>query len=93
MDVQVWKHRADDFECGLCENKFGTLENLEIHLQSCEKFKCRLCELMGKSIAELKKHTKERHLGAFKGGLINHIKLDRSNFKDVTITGHWSENI
>ena len=27
------------------------------------------------------------------GGMIYHIKLDRSNFKDVTFTGHWSEDI
>ena len=93
MDVHVGKHHADDFECGLCESKFDRLESLEVHLQTCEKFKCRLCELMGKILNELKNHTKERHTNAFKGGMIYHIKLDRSNFKDVTFTGHWSEDI
>ena len=67
MDVHVGKYHADDFECGVCENN---LEGLEVHLQTCEKFKCRLCEMMGKTLGELKKHTKERHRDAFKGGWI-----------------------
>ena len=34
----VGKHHADDFDCGLCENKFDSLENLEIQPQT----ECRL---------------------------------------------------
>ena len=52
-----------------------------------------MCELTEKTLSDLKKHTKDRHKDAYKGGLIYHIKLDRSNFKDVTFTGHWSEDI
>ena len=93
MDVHVGRYHAGDFECGLCENKFESLESLEVHLQTCEKFKCRLCELTGKTLSELKKHTKDRHKDAYQGGMIYHIKLDRINFKDVTYTGHWSHDI
>ena len=48
---------------------------------------------MGELLAGLEKDAKERLRDAFKGGFICHIKLDRSNFKDVTFTGHWSEDI
>ena len=75
MDVHVGKYHADDFECGVCENN---LEGLEVHLQTCEKFKFRLCEMMGKTLGELKKYTNETHRDAYKGGWIHHIKLDRS---------------
>ena len=30
MDVHVGRNHADDFECGLCENKFESVESLEI---------------------------------------------------------------
>ena len=33
MDVHVGRYHADDFECGLCESKFESAENLEIHLK------------------------------------------------------------
>jgi hypothetical protein len=83
----------NDFECGICENKFESVESIGNHLQTFEKFKSRLCELTGRTLSDLKKHTKDRHKDSYKGGWIYHIKLDRSNFKDVTFTGHWSDDI
>ena len=40
IDVNMGRYYANDFECGICKNKFESLESLEIHLQTCEKFKC-----------------------------------------------------
>ena len=48
---------------------------------------------MEELFAGLEKDAKERLRDAFKGGLIYNIKLERINFKDVTFTGHWSEEI
>ena len=33
IDVNMGRYYANDFECGICKNKFESLE-------TCEKFKC-----------------------------------------------------
>ena len=76
MDVHVGKYHTDNYECGLCERNFENIFSLDIHLQTCEQFKCRLCELIGTSLSDLKKQTKDRHHDENKGGWIYHIKLD-----------------
>ena len=35
MDVNVGRYHANDFECGICKNKFENIESLELHLQTC----------------------------------------------------------
>ena len=40
MSVNVGRYHANCFECGIYKNKFESVESLEIHLQTCENFKC-----------------------------------------------------
>ena len=46
LSVHIGKHHAvaDIINCGLCENNFETKENLEIHLKTCEFYRCTKCE-------------------------------------------------
>ena len=44
MEVQAGKCQTDNFECGLCEYTGNTLENLELHLVSCEIYECEECQ-------------------------------------------------
>ena len=43
MDIHVGIFHSDDFECGVCHVIFEHQENLETHLKTCEKLKCRNC--------------------------------------------------
>ena len=36
MEVHAGKAHTDNLECGLCENNFENIENLNLHLQTCE---------------------------------------------------------
>ena len=69
-------------ECGICEYKAETFDGLEIHLVTCEIFKCRYCDFNEKNLSEFKKHTaKEHNPGQFH--TILHYKMDRTNQNEV----------
>ena len=40
MEVHLGKYHSENFECGLCEHKEKSLENLITHLFTCEIFLC-----------------------------------------------------
>ena len=60
MEVHIGKTHADIFVCGLCDYKAETLEELDIHLFTCEVYICSKCDFLEKSLSELKKTCKER---------------------------------
>ena len=43
MEVHVGKHHSERFECGLCDNKGKNFDDLEIHLVTCELYRCPYC--------------------------------------------------
>ena len=44
MEVHTAKLDGEKIECRLCEYEAKDLENIEIHLATCEYFKCAVCE-------------------------------------------------
>ena len=74
MEVHSGKCSVDDFECGLCDLKFETLENLETHLTSCEVYECEVCEEKFKTLNNIKLHLKTNH---DKGNHFFHMKMNR----------------
>ena len=82
MDVHYGKKHSDSFECGICDYKAESYEQLEIHLFTCEIFKCRYCEFSEKNLSEFKRHTvKEHSPGQFH--TLFHYKMDRTNQNEV----------
>lgn len=82
MEVHHGKHHSDVFECGICDYKAETLENLEIHLVTCEMFDCLYCDFTVKSLSEFKKHTTKEH-NPGKYHALHHYKMDRTNQNEV----------
>ena len=82
MEVHIGKCCYTYFECGLCEVKVENFEKLEIHLTTCEVYKCGICFERIKILSDIKKHVKEEHKDA---NYLHHIKLDRDDKKKVNI--------
>ena len=90
MEVHLGKFHADNFECGLCEQDFGNLENLTVHLQTCEIYRCKRCYKRETAIFNVKAHAVKKHYGnANTGILIEHIKISRNDIDEVTSKEHW----
>ena len=87
MEVHIGKCCYTYCECSLCEYRPESLENLELHLVTCEIYECNECFIRVKHLSEIKEHIQTEH---DKGKYLNHLKLDRKNaskvdFKHISI--------
>ena len=81
MHVHHGKRHMPIFQCGLCDFETKTLEDLDIHLFTCETFKCMSCKLIVKTLSNIKKHIKEAH--PKQSGFFDHQKMDRVKINEV----------
>ena len=93
MDVHIGIFRSETFECGICDCNMKTLEDLDIHLFSCEVYKCASnddleCECTVKTLGEIRNHIETHH----KHGHFKHIKLKRNNANEETCKKYWYDS-
>ena len=92
MEVHLGKVHSDKYECGLCDFEAMTLENLELHLFSCEVYKCNYCEKKFKCIKDVKDHIEEmKYSGGYE--FIIHLKMDRNSPNEVSDKSYRSDKI
>lgn len=82
IEVHLGKCNVEEFECGLCEIKFEIVEDLDMHLKTCEVYECYECCIRNKNLEEMKRHVQEDHEGA---NALNHLKMDRDDISKVTL--------
>ena len=94
MDVHIGKSHTDNFECGICEVSFGKSEDLEIHLATCEIYKCNChsCDYKQIKLADIKEHLKNEH-GGGKYLQIQHLKISRMNHDEVASNNYYLNDI
>ena len=76
----------------MCENDFANLETLEMHLKTCEIYKCRYCQKRETSISAIKEHFKE-HTYIDHSGMLDHIKISRKDQNKVTEKLYWGNEL
>ena len=81
MEVHIAKLHGDKFECGLCEYEATDLENLEVHLTTCETYKCELCGEVILQFVDIKTHIMAKHktLNRYDRNKIINTKPSREN--------------
>ena len=85
MEVHVAKCRTENFECGLCEDIFMDIKDLEIHLRTCETYECSNCWKRLKNLSDIKSHIQEKHE---EFTTLNHLKIDRESDFEVKINSY-----
>ena len=91
MDVHIGRYHTDKFECGICERQMINFEDLEIHLNTCEKYKCRWCWLETSTLPHMKDHTKEHENP--EQILVEHYKMSRNSNSEVSMTVHSGKDL
>ena len=81
MEVHSAKHHGDKFECGLCDYEAADLDNLEIHLSTCEYYKCDLCGEIIWQLPNIKQHILAKHMKiySYQSKGIKNIKTSKEN--------------
>ena len=59
IQIHHVKCHSESFECGLCDFEAKTLDNLELHLTTCETYECEECEFVSTHISGIEKHFSE----------------------------------
>ena len=83
LDIHNGKEHTDNFECGLCENTFGTRENLDIHLNTCEIFRCTKCKKKETTLKNIENHVIDIH-DSKSYLMIDNFKISRENVEETT---------
>ena len=77
MEVHNGKQHSENIECGLHES-------LDIHLGTCEIYKCDRCNLIFTNLTDLKIHFENTHIGNF-NIQVDHCKQNRKNKEEFDI--------
>ena len=91
MEMHIGKVHSEKIECGLCDSVFDDMNGLELHLCTCEIYKCQCCAKF-KTLAQIKTHIVENH-EPYSMVRIKHQKLKRDNPEEVSSRTHWSNDI
>ena len=81
MEVHTAKLHGENIECGLCDYEATDVENLEIHLTTCEYYKCGLCGEIIWQFTNIKGHILAKHeiLKKYDTNGVTNIKPSREN--------------
>ena len=90
MEVHIGKGCLDVLKCGLCEDKFETLTDLELHLTTCEIYECGSCYDRYRTLSEIKKHIEDDHEDRV---YLQHLKMDRKETNIVSFKSYWLSNV
>ena len=92
LQVHLGKTHTETLECGLCETEFENLDNLELHIKTCEVYQCRHCQKRELSISTIKDHIKI-HIQSLGHGMLDHLKMSRYTPNLVTEKFYWDYQI
>ena len=92
MDVHNGRCHTDQFECGLWFRQLGNSSELDTHLNTCERYRCRMCWLETTTLSELKKHLKENHENQ-ENITIEHFKMSRNSNNEVSVKGYKGKEL
>ena len=90
MKVHYKKSHAENLTCGLCNFEVNEAEDLEMHLFTCEIFKCNRCDKIFKSLPEVKVHINDEYK---KTTNIIHCKMNRNIPENVESVYHNSREL
>ena len=93
--MESWKYTRESavqkcFQCGIYENTFGTVDQLDLHLLNCEVYKCQECQFRTKFLKDVKIHIETEH-GQKK--YLCHLKMDRNESDVVDIKQYRSDKV
>ena len=77
-------------DCGPCDAEFNKLEDLDLHLTTCEVYMWRYCRKKETTVSDIKKHVKENHID---GAIIDHAKSSRRSKDQFTEKMYWDYDL
>ena len=93
MEIHLGKCNVEEFECGLCESKFKSEEEIDTHLKTCEVYECSDCYIRYKTLGETKKHLKNYHETEAIFQSLHHLKMERDDISKVKFKRYFLSEV
>ena len=92
IDIHFGKEHGENFICGLCDYRLNDLQALEMHLKTCEIFRCVKCGYVAINLHDIKLHFQTDHKGE-NNRRVAHIKLTRESTEEIESKIHNLEDL
>ena len=95
MRVHATRKHSENFECQLCKYDATDMENLDLHLFTCELYRCENCSFECNQLSDIKTHINNMHANKKdkRDIFLEHFKQCRNNSEEFTMTRHWSQHL
>ena len=94
-DQELKVHTAEKHSvsliCEICDFKAVKKSIIEIHLVTCELYRCSKCDFKSRRLSQVKTYTKNLHGSG--DHFLYHLKADRNNPNEVCRTVHHFDDI
>ena len=77
--------------CKICDLKAETQSELEVHVVTCELYRCSKCDFKSNRLSQVKTHLRTKHGSG--DHTLQHLKMDRKDPNKVCDTVHSLEDI
>ena len=91
LKVHTTKTHTCSLNCEICDFKAQTEKVLEIHLFTCELYRCSKCEFKSRRLSQTKAHMQKQH--GTGDHFLNHLKMDRIKTNEVCNTIHFLKDL
>ena len=79
MEVHIGRLHSEQIECGLCNYEANNIDNLNLHIATCEIYTCEACCFRTKNLHDIKDHLNNVHLNGTQWDEIIHAKVNRKD--------------
>ena len=91
IKVHKAKKHTRVLQCEICDFKAQTLNVLQIHIVTCELYKCSKCDHKSRRLSQVKAHIPKHHgAGDY---FLTHLKMSRDNPDEVCESIHYLKDI
>ena len=91
IKVHKAKQHTSALPCKICDFKAQTQNMLQIHLVTCELYKCSKCDHKSRRLSQVKAHIPKQHgTGDY---FLTHLKMSRDDPSEVCETVHYLKDL
>ena len=94
MEVHIGRLHSEKRECGLCNFVANNIDNLNLHITTCEIYTCEPCSFRTTKLHDIKEHLNKEHTAiGTQWDEIIHAKVNRKDSDIIDQVTHMKSNL
>jgi hypothetical protein len=92
--LHIGRLHSEKLEFGLCNYKANSIDNLNLHISTCETYSCEPCCFRTKNLHDIKDHLNNVHTAiGTQGDEIIHAKVNRKDSELIDQVNHMKSHL